>query len=188
MKKILLNPFEKYNENQLFIFGIFATALSSYLAYVFDARLDGALDFHFTDGVTLKQPFIDSAIDIAFLSATLYIAALFINKKARIIDILNIVLTARIIYCLLPLLNIGGLIYNPETDYTKPFQMSTGEMAIQIVFAIIMLAFVVWLIALLYNGFKVATNLKTTTHKVIFAVALLVAEILSKYIISILNY
>lgn len=188
MKKILLNPFEKYSENLLFIFGILFTLISSYLAYLFSARLDGALDFHFSGGIELRQPFIDSAINIITLSIFLFIAALLINKKTRIIDILNVALVPRIIYCLLPLLNIGGFIYDPETDSTNLTSLSTLNAAIQIVFAIIMLSMVVWLIALLYNGFKTATNLKTTKHKVIFGVALLMAEILSTYIISILNY
>jgi hypothetical protein len=185
MKKILLNPFEKYNENQLFLFGVLITLLGSYLAYYFGARLDGALDLHFSDGIELKQPFLDNAINIPTLVIFLYIAALSINKKTRIIDIMNTVLVSRTILCIIPLFNIGGLMYTPGED---PMSMSTPEMAIQIIFAIILIAFIIWFIALLYNGFKVATNLKTTKHKIIFAVAILAAEILSKYIIITLNY
>ena len=60
MKQLLFKPFERFSENQLLVVGICATLIGSYLAYLFDGRYDGALDFHIIQSKIGFEPFIDN--------------------------------------------------------------------------------------------------------------------------------
>ncbi|MNK16392.1 hypothetical protein D3C87_345560 [compost metagenome] len=190
MKKLLFNPFEKYSELHLLLVGVIITIIGSLSAFYFNGRFDGAIDLHFGSGVTLWEPFIDNAINIVSLFIFLFILGRIINNKTRSIDILTTILIARLPFYLLTLINGNGIIKNIETkiDPLNPYNITFTplEIAILLVFALVTLLFLVWFIALLYNGFKTATNIKTTQHKILFAVAILLAEILSKFIFFIL--
>ena len=52
-----------------------------------------------------------------------------------------------------------------------------------LLFAMLTLAFVVWFFALLWNGFKVATNAKGIKPVILFIIAVLLSEIISKTIL-----
>lgn len=190
MKKLLLNPFEKYTEWQLLVFGIILTITGSFLAFYCNARFDGAIDLHFGEGVTLWEPFIDNAINIVCLFIFLFILGLVINTKTRIIDIVTTILIARVPFYLLSLVNCTNIMVriqsniDPANLYNITF--STSELIVLIIFSLVSILFLVWFVVLLYNGFKTATNIKQTSHKVMFAVAILLAEILSKIILYIL--
>lgn len=197
MKQALLNPFEKISETKLVIFGIIATLLGSYLGYLFNGRYDGVIDLHFTDSVSLLQPFIDNLINIASLFLLLFLAGKFINKKTRIIDILNPILIARIPFYFLTFSNFRNYI----SDITKSLlamvdlknkttnlNLETSHILFLGFFTIVTIAFLVWFVILLYNGFKVATNCKTVPHKIYFGLSILAAEIVSGIAISLLNY
>lgn len=195
MKKILFNPFEKYSETQLFIFGIATAVLSTYLSYVFNARFDGAIDMHLVKNITLKQAITDNIINIASLFATLYAIGFFINKKVRPIDILNTVLVARSIYCIMPFTHFAADTLEEFAVKTAkinpldpaPISFTATEIITISIVALLGIITLIWTIALLYNGFKTATNLKTITHKVLFAIAIILAEVLSILFITALN-
>lgn len=196
MKKLLFNPFEKYAESKLLAFGLMATLLGSYLGFVFKARFDGVIDMHLPEKIILIQPFIDNLINALCLFAVLFILGKSINKKTRIIDILNPVLIARIPFYLLTFANIGDYMYRvtenllASIDLKSPptqFNIEPLDMAFLVIFSIISIAFLVWFVILLFNGFKVATNSKGVRHNILFAGAIIIAEILSKFIIPIIN-
>ena len=195
MKKILFNPFEKYSETRLFIFGMVTAVLSTYLSYMFNARFDGVIDMHIVKNNTLKQAITDNIINIASLFVTFYAIGFFINKKTRPIDILNTVLVARSIYCIMPLTGIASSTLkkvaekaaNLDPVQPEAINFTTSEIVIVLLVSIYGIALLTWFIALLYNGFKTATNLKTILHKVLFATAIILAEILSILFITALN-
>ncbi|GGB72398.1 hypothetical protein GCM10007424_10440 [Flavobacterium suaedae] len=184
MKTLLLNPFKKYTEKQLILIGIVFTVLGSLSAYWFNARYDGVLDLHFATNVAIETPFIENAVNIVLLSFTLYMLGIYINKKTRIADVLSTVLLARLPFYLLTLINISSKISNIErkviTSNPYDIRFAPSEIVYLLVLSILILVFIVWHIALLYNGFKVAANLKTTNQKILFAVTILITEIISK--------
>jgi hypothetical protein len=190
MKKILLNPFEKYNELLLLVFGIILTVAGSILAFYCNARFDGVLDLHFGEGVTLWDPFIDNTINIVSLFIFLFTLGLIINRKTRVIDVFTTILIARVPFYLLSLVNCTNIMVriqsniDPANLYNITF--SSSELIILILFSLVSILFLVWFVVLLYNGFKTATNIKQTSHKVMFGVTILLAEILSKIILYIL--
>ena len=54
-------------------------------------------------------------------------------------------------------------------------------------FAMFATLVLIWVISLLYNGYKTAANTKGTKAIVIFAIALIIADISSRYLIFHLN-
>ena len=191
--KILFNPFEKYSEKILISVGVLCTLIGSLLAYFFNVRFDGVLDLHFTDDVLLRQPFIDNIINIMSLTIMLFIVAKYLKRKTRSVDILSAVIIARIPYYLMPLFNINSAIdavygnVMKFIDIESIDQISISMISLILVFAFISVIILVWYITLLFKGFKIATHAKGIFPKVLFVIAIIVAEVLSKYLIYQLN-
>ena len=189
MKILLFKPFEKYSEKTLLLVGIFFTLLGSFFAYVFNIRFDGVIDVHIVPTSLPHQALLDKLVNIFCLVLFLYISSKYINKKTRLIDIVNAALVARAPYYLLPFFNINGVIQkatNNVIQFANPeliSQISSSNLCILIVFGIIAILFLVWYISLLFNGIKVASNAKGKTPIILFIISLLFAEVLSKFLI-----
>ena len=69
----------------------------------------------------------------------------------------------------------------------KTPNLALSDMIILIALSIVTLLFLVWSIVLLFNGFKTATNAKGSKQIILFAITILISEIISKILISILN-
>lgn len=197
MKTILFNPFKKYQENTLLGIGVAATIIGSLLAYAFYVRFNGAFDLHFAPDINLWQPFIDNSINIAIVFLVLFLLAKYHNQKTRAIDILNAVLIARIPFYLVALMNINNTISRAieqmmsVVDNTIQINMTAipiDAIIILSIFGLITFLAFVWFIVLLYNGYKIAANAKGGKTMLFFALALILAEIITKAIIIIVNY
>ncbi len=186
---ILFNPYIKYTERQLILCGAVSLLIGSVLGYLFNARFDGVFDLHFVKNVPQMQPFLDNLTVIVSLFLCLLLVGKLTNKKTRIVDILAISLISRLPIYILVFFNINGLVYEISTSLLQ--QLGTGNFDIPPVDLLIIIGFtifsilaLVWVCALLYNGFKVATHAKKLKSVLLFIVALIVAEVLSKIIIS----
>lgn len=189
MKKLLFNPFEKYGIVLLLSMGLAFTLFGSFLATVFSARFDGVLDLHFHSGIPFWNPFIENAINIVVLAAALFIVARVINNKTRIIDILTAVILARLPLYLLTMLNWNNALGNASKKVLESVKDNSAlnlpafDLTLLVITGILTLVSLAWYIALLFNGFKVASNAKGTNHVILFAVSILVAEFISKLLI-----
>ncbi|MBU2998071.1 hypothetical protein KO500_16640 [Cellulophaga baltica] len=197
MKTILFNPIKKYQENKLLIIGIIATLLGSCLAYVFNARFDGIIDIHFVESINFWQPLLDNLINISLLSILLFFLGIYINKKTRFIDILNSSLISRIPLCFVPIFNTGTTIEKINTTLLNTLttdkipdlsSIPVSFFIILTIFSLVSILILIWSIALLHNGYKVATNAKEIKHIVLFFMCVIVAEIISKILITNLPY
>jgi len=189
MKTLLFNPFEKYSEKTLIIFGLIFSALGCLLAFCFNARFDGAIDMHFVETVSIYEIVTDQIINIFCLSLLLFITARYINRKARLIDILCTVTIARIPFYLLTFSNINNYFYKISmrmVENVQPASMRDPDildLSIILVFGMFTILFLVWFFVLLWNGFKVSCNAKGTKHALLFTADIILAEVLSKTII-----
>ncbi|MDI1256421.1 MAG: hypothetical protein PSV16_09980 [Flavobacterium sp.] len=186
MKTLLFNPFAKYDEKILLISGLIATLVGGFTGYFFNAAYDGALDLHLVAAITASETAEFLLINIVTIVLFLFLAAKCINRKTRLVDILSTALIARIPLYILPFFNVGNYLYNITSNMTKKLlESNTGiifgtDTIFMLLFAMVTMAFVVWFFALLWNGFKVATNAKGILHVVFFIAAVLLAEIFSK--------
>ncbi len=193
MKKIILNPFEKYSETKLSILGVVLTLVGTLLAFVFNVRYDGILDLHFVPNVLISEILLDNLVNISCLVLFLYLSAIYVNKKTRFIDILTTSMIARFPLYLLPFANINGIMNKVNRDILQAVnsqlfdQISSSTWVFIVIFIFFTILFSIWYIALLYNGYKVASNAKGKLPIVLFVMAILFAEILSKTLIYNLN-
>lgn len=191
--KTILNPFLKYSEKLLVSVGILFLLLGGYAATLVNGRFDGVIDLHFVENVTFYQPFIDLIISITSVTIILFVLGKYINEKTRFIDILATSLIAKIPFYFLLFFNINSTIFIITEKMMlgllkdKNLNLELSDTLILIASAVMTLLFLVWTIILLFNGFKTATNAKERKHYFLFAIAILISEILSKIIISTLN-
>lgn len=189
MKKILFNPFEKYDARALLFVGLLGIVLGSLLAFLFGAHYNGALDMHAGAETTFVLAFTENVFAIAFLFAGLYIYSYIINKKTRPIDILSTILIARIplyITTVAGLANTEKLVTILREKGPNAVAEMLSELIPVLLISLLLIPLVVWFFALLYNGVKTASNLKTTKHKILFAVTILIIEIISILIFPLL--
>jgi len=194
--KVLINPFEKYSERSLLIFGSAFTFFGSVVAYWMKARFDGVFDMHLVENLRFIEPLIDNFINIATLVLLFILLGKYINHKTRWVDILSVAIVARAPFYLLPLFNIGGVLEKSlksllsEIDFqnlSNPPAIELSDVWIILVFSGISILCVVWFIMLFWNGFRVATNTKGMKNVILFIVLFAVSEVVSKILISIFN-
>ncbi|MFK7756075.1 MAG: hypothetical protein AB8B53_04000 [Flavobacteriales bacterium] len=190
MKTLLFKPFDRFSETALITVGLIAAVIGSYLAHLFQVRFDGALDLHFSpDLVSLETAFIENGINIACLTLFSFIAGKLINKRVRLVDLLAVSLIARIPFYLVSLMNSSNALSAASNEVLEAVRaeslesISSSSMMLLGVLALVSILVLVWYIALLWRGFKVATNAKGSTHIIYFIGALLVAEVVSKLLI-----
>lgn len=196
MNKLFLNPFVKLSESKQSFFGLSFLIIGSLLGYLFQARFDGVIDLHFVENITFTQPFLDNIINTSTLTLFLFLLGIYVNPKTRFWDILNTSLIARIPFYLMPFFNISNymmditdsLLVSIETPNNQLFEtVSPISMIVVFIFALLSLLFLVVFGVLLWNGFKVATNAKSTKSIILFIICILLSEITSKFLIHYLN-
>jgi hypothetical protein len=186
----LINPFSRFTEKHLLFFGLISTVIGSYLAAFFGVTFDGIIDIHLYPGMTFLQSIKENLISILLVTLLLFGLGKFINPKTRLIDIVNSSLLFRVPFYIsaglvsIPLLKRiqEELMKNPNAMMgmdLKPF-----DIIVILLISVILIITLIYAIALLFNGFKTATNLKSTKHKILFAITIVVAEVLSKIILT----
>jgi len=192
MKTLLFKPFEKYSEQKLLIAGVIATLIGALVAYVLNCRFVGVFQMIFDD-TAIVQSLIDNIIIMCCLTIFLFIVAKFIYKKTRLIDIVVTTLVAYIPFYILPIFNINNTLKIAHDNilmHSQPElvnQIPMISLIILIVFGLFTLLILAWVIALLYNGFKTAANAKGVKAIIIFAIAIILADVASRYLIFHLN-
>ncbi len=177
--KLLWNPFTRIAGWQAFGIGLVFVILSAIVGKYANLLFDGAIDAHLYDEtVTFARSFILSGISIFWTFIAMTLSAFVISKTFRIIDILGTMTLARTPFLLMAIMasfvkqpNIDEILKNPMTVFSYPLFL---------VFGILSLPVIIWVVALMFNAFKVSTGAKGGKLIIGFIVGLILAEILSK--------
>jgi len=172
--KWLINPFERIAGWQALFIGLAAMALTAVTGTINHVAFDGALDIHWWTEPTFSGSFAMQVIDFFALFLAMWLAGVCFSKsKLRAIDVAGTMALARApmllltIVCFLPIV--------PEDILDIP------RVAI---FGLVCVPFLIWMIALMYNAYTVSCHLKGARAVSSFIGALLLAEIISKVVIS----
>ena len=192
MFKVLLNPFEKFSEKQMLIFGILFLLIGSYIGFLVNAYFDSILHISFVQNTSYLYIVLQNVTIIALLSAVLFAIGKYFNPKTRFIDLLNVSLIARIPFYFSTLININNatskltdrIINNLDT--IQNIKLSTSEYVFLFFTSIFGIICVFLFAFLLWKGFKTATNAKTTKEIIILIVTLLFTNFISFYIINLI--
>lgn len=186
--QLIFNPFSIFSEKQLAIAGILLTIIGSLIGFYCNGNYNGILDMQLEKIPNLKQPLLQNLINVTTVSILLFITGKSINKKTRIIDILNTALWYRFPLYLISLLSyvlIPSTILNELIKHDKDNKIieSISNQAILLTFGLFVLLFAAYSIVLMTYGFKTSTNTKKWQHWVYFGFTILISEGVSKYFI-----
>lgn len=193
MKSILFHPFENYSEKQLLNIGLLFASISIYLASIIGGHFDGAMDVHLvSQQVPVLNALVESLISVSSLVVLIYIFGKIYNPKTRFIDIVITVLIARIPLYLILVFNINffysdlalSLGVDPAALQNLPKEVLINLLLV----SLLIFGFVIWFFVLLWNGFKTATNAKGSKPVILFIVAVILAEVVSKFILNYTQY
>lgn len=193
MKALIFNPFEKISEKKLLLIGITSMLVGATLGYLFNARYDGVFDLHFEKNTSYFNALLDILISVSTTCILLLAVGKYTNSKTRLIDLFNTCSMAKIPFYVLTLFNINNWIYYSSAKLVESLQQNLMKMPSLsgfvpvLLFSMLTILGLVLSVLLLFNGYKVATNAKGTKSIGLFVVALFLAEIFSKIIISYLN-
>jgi hypothetical protein len=179
----LLNPVKYFQDKKLLTLNLLIFCIGTFIAITFNARFDGVLDLHFHPQRIPVQTMTDNIVDIIILGLMLFAIGKIINNKTRMIDCLNTAFYSRIPMYLLCFTNVGGIsVKLSENVLSGTIQMF--DYVLLITLAVLSITALIISVVILFKGFKVATNAKTTKHYVYFFVGLIVAEIISAILLK----
>ena len=192
MIKTLLNPFEKFSEKQLLIFGILFLFIGSYIGFLLNAYFDSILHISFVQNTTYIFVLLQNLTITTLLSIVLFALGKYFNPKTRFIDLLNVSLVARIPFYFSTLINFNNatskltdrIINNLDTIQNIKF--STSEYLFLILTSVFGILCVFLFGYLLWKGFKTATNAKTTKEIILLILTLFFINFISFYIINLI--
>lgn len=191
--KMLFNPFERYAGVQALTAGAVIALLAALGASFFQTRFDGVLDAHYVSGdVEFITALSDQLINASCAFIIFYVMAVILGARGlRPIDMLGTLMLARAPFVLMPLANIGGFMTAQgeavmEGIGADPLNPDLGLLLGMLPVLILSLLLMIWMIALFFNAWKVCTNFKGVPLIGGFIAALILAEALSKYVLTLI--
>lgn len=187
--KYIINPFSRVSERNLLIIGFLSIIAGSIIGKYFSVTYDGTFDAH-ASAITFIDSLKENAINILVVFVLLLILGKIIYPKTRFIDILTISMIYRIpIYISSTLIslpffnNITNQVIENK-DHLENIRFDTMDLFSILVVSSILMIFLIYAIVLLVNGFRTATNLKKWQYYIYFTIVLIIAEVLSKFLIN----
>ncbi|HBF18861.1 MAG TPA: hypothetical protein DDW81_02125 [Cryomorphaceae bacterium] len=189
--KYVLNPFEYIAGLRALLIGLTGMALSIALGVIFDARFDGVLNLHFTEDSTFYQVVTDQCINYLSLCGVFYLLLSGLGaRQTRFIDLAGTLLLAMAPVSILPIFNYNGILYQSSVQMIGQLQTpGSGKDVPAIVFVagFCMLAVIAWTVALFYQSYKICSNFKGPKLIISFSAGLLLAIVISKYLINLIS-
>jgi len=192
--KWVYNPFEKVAGWQAFGIGILILGITTVLGY-FNNTVFFGISIKQVPDITCCKAVSLQAVGLAITVAVMYLVALLSVKHVRFQDILGTVTLAKYPLLLtIPLFWAFGdnimeitdrvLLAIQDNPYNIADALTVSDYAVLTIFSLLSFVVLVWTIALLFNAFKVSTNMKGIKCGLMFTAIILVAEILINVVIS----
>jgi hypothetical protein len=173
--RTLLDPFDQLNVLLALAIGL-AAALGGVLLSRWGIRFDGALDVHIgRAAVSLRKAIVDQLVAWPLTAVVLWVGALPLARQTRLADLIANVGVARVplLWVAAVTVALGGHIpTNPGAALSSPGPL--------VLLTVLTIPALVWMVALLYNGFSAASGLARRRGGLVFAGALIAAEVVSK--------
>ena len=177
VKQILLNPFAEFMEWKLFFVGVFGFLLSSYFIYLSGQQFNGFMHFYQPEmTVSLWAVMRVHAYMVLAPFTLLYAIGTLLNRKTRIIDVMNVILIMP--FPLYLALFLGKLLNQDKFSDEVLKAVQSGDHTLEGVdktemlffgmFGIISLLMLFYQFYLLVKGMNVAVNNKKTGINILF--------------------
>lgn len=189
MIKKLLNPFKYIAGGYALFIGVVVILITSFIGYLSNT--------HFPDVISVKASFeyplsyyiIQNLANWIVISIILYLVSiLFSTSKVRVIDIFGTQALSRAPYLLAAFIGFSGSLEKfgkyilwKLLEIGEPVNISTTSIVFAIIFMIVTLVLTIWLIILMFNAFRVASNIKGAKSVILFIIALLLSIFISAF-------
>jgi len=186
VKKIFQNPFAEFADWKLFFVGVIGFFLTSYIIYLSGQQFNGFMHFYKPElAVSLWSVLLVHGYMILAPFILLYCIGLWLNRKTRIIDVLNVVLiTPFPLYFALflgKLLNLdkftSQLTHALENGDFELAGVDKMELLLFGMFGIISLVLLYYQFYLLIKGMNVAVNNKKMEISILFVALYFILDI-----------
>jgi hypothetical protein len=194
MTSRFINPFTYVAGINSLLIGLIIMLLTTVVSYYGNIQFNGVIDMHFINGSPVFLTLIMQQVVVITVLTVVFTVLGWLTSKSniRIIDIAGTLLLSRAV--LLPMALLMLLIPKAEiSDYLSTLA-SNPETVHQIALRLkLMLAFlflimvpgIIWMIALMYNAYRVSCNVKGSTATVSFIAGILLAELLSVWLMGV---
>lgn len=184
MKKWLFHPFTYVAGSRALIIGWAVMILTSVICVYSNVHFDGVLDMHngakkFPLSMYLFEQFIDWVSLVLILFAA---GRIFSQSAIRFIDIAGTLALARWPLIFPALIGFG--IHVPATKNMSIDELQKQFTPGMIGLSLLSIVFMIWMVALLWQAFSVSLNLKGGKAAGIFIGGLILAETISKLILT----
>ncbi len=183
MKKWLFNPFFYIAGMQSLLIGWAIMLVTAVICYYSHSHLDGVIDMHTGRVAPLQVYFWEQLIDWGCLVLLLYPAGLIFSKSAiRFVDVAGTLALARWPMIMGPIIGFGLKPFPVFHNVDEAMDAMYAFMG-SILLGLLLIPFVIWMVALMYNAFTISVNMKGRKATGIFIAGMLIAEILSHVIL-----
>ena len=194
----LFNPFRYIAGLRSLLVGIAVLFLTAVAGYFSHTHFPDILSVKLCPGFPLWYFVLQVFTNWLVISILLYVAALtFSTSSVRAIDVFGTQALARFPYLLTALMGFfgalrkfGKYIMYVQFHRGEPVDLSSGEATFAVLLMIISLLFSIWTIILMFNAFRVSSNIKGGKAIALFIVAFVVSMIatifLSRYYVSLI--
>lgn len=187
--KTIFNPFERFDEKLLLLTGMLAVILSIGVGYLTDSTFTSIYRISTAENTSLQMIALSTLLSFLMAIVVLSILGKILNRKTRIIDIVNTVLISQLfligIQCLGKVSSIklaGKNVANYQSNPSGIFPFL--DFMIMISMMIFTITIMIYSLTLFYNGFKTATNIKKWQHIVLFCVVSLISSLICQIILN----
>lgn len=177
--KTFINPFVKFDEKTLFFAGIFSIATVFLISYFLGFQTDSLFHFRLinTDD-SIGKIVLSTVIVYAVNILIFFLFGKLINKRTRLIDIANPIFISQFTVVFILLISNIPIIEEAQnqilaTVESKSAQIEPLSLFVITIYSFFSLAISIYGVAILFNGFKTATNMKKWSHILIFAILLI---------------
>ena len=177
--KWIYNPFEFIAGWKAFGIGILILCVTTVIGY-FGSMVFYGIQAKAVPHITWNMAFSLQFLGLAVTVLIMYITALIFAKHVRFQDILGTITLAKypLLFIAVISLVFGNTLSSVDINKFISQDFTIFDIAPLLLFGIISIIFIVWNIALLYNAFRVSSNLKGVKCAVLFTAALFLSEII----------
>ncbi len=192
IRRWMFNPFIRIAGIRSLTIGLVVIVASGLVAAAGGIRFDGLLDVHAGNPIPLWVPVVEGLVNWIVITALLWLAALFFGRSAvRLVDIAGTQAMARVpllpaaAICTLPWIRSA---FDGLTASVKSGQLPTFPGMGFVVGALVILAGIIWMVALMWKAFSISCNIKGGRAIALFIVAVLIGEVVSKLLAVQIGY
>lgn len=189
--KILYNPFEWIAGWNAFLIGAVIVLLSVVIAYYGNQYYQGAMNIKLVPEANLKYGLLSQGVALLCMVMLFYVSGRIFSRGVRFQDVLGTTTLARYPY-IIPAFFGYFFDFDSLNDITMAALSGDvseigGELSLLVILGFILLIVLIWYIALLWNAFRISTDIKGGKGIVIFIIALIMTDLLYYGIMCLIN-